>query len=448
VKEQYMVNGLGLPVYDKCLPKGVGEAVYEAHINGVEVETFEFKESDGDIYIDGSLMHQPYPWLAVMSAAIVQPDTGKKLGIFIERGVPCSSSIAEGYALSAGRASLAAEEPAEAGHTGVWWTDSKVLRSCVLKNKAHETTNPNKVVDGFARMAIEESADKPWMLNKTKAHRSREQAVVDGDLEQYLGNAMADEEAKRVNLLYGPPDAQVALAKATREFSKKLIGSIVEALIKAEELQPFLAAKKRLGDGRLRGPRPSAIPIAYQHQYRHTAKDRWMCFKCLQTHRVSPLKNKVTRCPGITCGLLKQLRAARAAVPRHNLHLAWECGSDGKPVILCTGCGSYTSGAKCKLGEACTPGRNKRALAYIVRSRHPTTNKPLEGMCALDEAKFSQLTNVAISALKGESLLRRYVRLAGLQDHVLSKEQQDLETLLATILDEEGFGGDGFEPCA
>ena len=81
-----MVNGLGLPVYDRCLPKGVGEAVYEAHVNGVEVESFEFKESDGDIYIDGSLMHQPYPWLAVMSAAIVQPDTGKKLGIFIERG--------------------------------------------------------------------------------------------------------------------------------------------------------------------------------------------------------------------------------------------------------------------------------------------------------------------------------------------------------------------------
>ena len=206
----------------------------------------------------------------------MQPDTGKKLGIFIERGVPCSSSIAEGYALSAGRASLGPVEPSELYHTGTWWTDSKVLRSCVLKNRAHETTNPNKVVDGFARMAIEEAVGKPWVLNKTKAHRSRQQAETDGDLEQYVGNMMADEEAKRINLLYGPPDAQVALAKATREFSKKLIGSIVEALVKAEELQPFLV--KKGGSGKPKGPRASAVPDAYQHQYRHTAKNRWMCY--------------------------------------------------------------------------------------------------------------------------------------------------------------------------
>jgi hypothetical protein len=448
LKAHYMVNGLGLPVYDRCLPKGVGEAIYEAHEGDVEVDAFEFKESEGDIYIDGSLMHQPYPWLAVMSAAIVQPDTGKKLGIFIERGVPCSSSVAEGYALSAGRASLAEEEPAHRGHTGVWWTDSKVLRSCVLRNKVHETTNPSKVVDGFARMAIEESVDKPWILNKTKAHRSREQAVSDGDLTQYLGNAMADEEAKRINLLYGPTEAQVSLAKGTREFSKKLIASIVEALVKAEELQPFLAPKKKEGESKWRGPKPSNIPVAYQHQYRHTAKDRWMCFKCMKTHRVSPLKNRVTRCSGITCGLLKQIRAARAAMPQHSLHLAWEDGGDGRPVMVCTSCGSYTSGSKCKLGEGCTPGRNKRALAYIRRRRHPSTNRCLEGMSALDDAKASQLTKVAISTLKGEALLKRYVRLVGVQDHVLQKDQQDVESFLATLLEEEGFGGDDLDDCA
>jgi hypothetical protein len=354
-----MVNGLGLPVYDKCLPKGTNLAIYEAHLGEDEVDVFEFKESEGDIYIDGSLMHQPYPWLASMSAAIVQPATGKKLGIFMERAVPCSSSVAEGYALSAGRASLAEEAPDQRGHTGTWWTDSKVLRTCVQRSKIHETTNPSKVVDGFARMALEESRGKPWDLNKTKAHRSREQAVSDGDLPQYLGNAMADEEAKRINLRYGPTDAQVSLAKGTREFSKQLLAGIAEALVKAEDLQPYLLAKKKTGEDKWSRLKTSNIPVAYQHQYRNTAKNRWMCFKCLQTHRVSPLRNQITKCPGITCGLLKQLRAARAAVPKHNLHLAWEEGGDGRPVVLCIGCGSYTSGTKCKLGEGVYQGETK-----------------------------------------------------------------------------------------
>jgi len=264
-----------------------------------------------------------------------------------------------------------------------------------------------------------------------------------------LGNAMADEEAKRINLRYGPTDAQVSLAKGTREFSKQLMTSIAEALVKAEELQPYLAAKKKPGgEDKWSRAKASNIPVAYQHQYRHTAKNRWMCFKCLQTHRVSPLRNQITKCPGITCGLLKQLRAARAAAPKHSLHLAWEEGGDGKPVVLCTGCGSYTSGSKCKLGEGCTPGRNKRALAYLKRRRHPSTNKCLEGMSALDDLKASQLTSVAISTLKGEALLRRYVRLVGVYDHVLEKEQQDLETFLGRLLEEEGFGGDDLEDCA
>ena len=135
-------------------------------------------------------------------------------------------------------------------------------------------------------------------------------------------------------------------------------------------------------------------------------------------------------------------------MPQHSLHLAWEDGGDGRPVMLCTSCGSYTSGSKCKLGEGCTPGRNKRALAYIRRRRHPTTNRCLEGMSALDDAKASQLTKVAISTLKGEALLKRYVRLVGVHDHVLQKDQQDVETFLATLLEEEGFGGDDLDGCA
>ena len=95
----------------------------------------------------------------------------------------------------------------------------------VLRSKIRETTNQSKVVDVFARLALEESKSKPWELNKTKAHRTREQSASDGDPPQYMGNAMADEEAERVNFRYGPTDDQ--------------------------DLQPYLRAKKgTLPDGR------------------------------------------------------------------------------------------------------------------------------------------------------------------------------------------------------
>jgi hypothetical protein len=49
--------------------------------------------------------------------------------------------------------------------------------------------------------------------------------------------------------------------------------------------------------------------------------------------------------------------------------------------------------------------------------------------------------NVAISTLKGETLLKRYVRLAGAEE----SPGQDFEAMLATILEEEGFSAEGQE---
>ncbi len=59
----------------------------------------------------------------------------------------------------------------------------------------------------------------------------------------------------------------------------------------------------------------------------------------------------------------------------------------------------------------------------------------------LHEAKAAQLINVAISTFKGETLLKRYVRLAGAEE----SPGQDVEAMLATILEEEGFSAEGQE---
>ena len=55
---------------------------------------------------------------------------------------------------------------------------------------------------------------------------------------------------------------------------------------------------------------------------------------------------------------------------------------------------------------------------------------------------------VAIATLKGEALPKRYVRPVGVQYHLLAKDQQDIETFLGELLEEEGFGEDNFEDCA
>ena len=69
-------------------------------------------------------------------------------------------------------------------------------------------------------------------------------------------------------------------------------------------------------------------------------------------------------------------------------------------------------------------------------------------MSVLDDSKVSQLTSVAISTLKCEAMLKRYVRLVGEQDHMLAKEQQDIETFLGELMEEEGFGVDNLDDCA
>ena len=80
-----------------------------------------------------------------------------------------------------------------------------------------------------------------------------------------------------------------------------------------------------------------------------------------------------------------------------------------------------------------------RAISSFSKRKMPITGKPLEGLCILDDHKAAQLTNVAIATLKGETLLRRYVRLSGVDD---DKPVQDIEAMLATLLEEDGYGID------
>ena len=63
-------------------------------------------------------------------------------------------------------------------------------------------------------------------------------------------------------------------------------------------------------------------------------------------------------------------------------------------MLLCTKCGSYTSGTKCKLGDGCIPCRNKRALGYIVRRRHPTTGEALEADATVGSDSYASPTGV------------------------------------------------------
>ncbi len=117
------------------------------------------------------LYHQKFPWLSSTAAAVVQPSTGKKLGIFIERTLPPSSSVAEGYALIAGLASsdlvMSDTDPITTKSKGR--PDSKVLLTCCKKNVEHLTTNPSKVVDGSARQARDISREgRRWELLKTQ----------------------------------------------------------------------------------------------------------------------------------------------------------------------------------------------------------------------------------------------------------------------------------------
>ena len=56
-------------------------------------------------------------------------------------------------------------------------------------------------------------------VNKTKAHRTQEQAEQDGDLRSFLGNALADSWAKKAAKAFGPSDLTIDLYTAAYEAS-------------------------------------------------------------------------------------------------------------------------------------------------------------------------------------------------------------------------------------
>ncbi len=120
-------------------------------------------------------------------------------------------------------------------------------------------------------------------------------------------------------------------------------------------------------------------------------------------------QRKVARCSGISHGLRRQIKEASLAMPRHDLHLAWEPGEGGiRPVVLCMRCGSYSSGTSSKLTKGCVRDRNPRALHYLAKRKHPTTGKPLERLRKLDDDKVAKLHQVTVADLGREQLTQAY----------------------------------------
>ena len=384
---QYLVNGLGLPCYNGALPAGSAAPIFEATVNGTTVDELTFCQHDGDLFVDGSLYHGNYPWLASMAAAVVQPSSGKVVAVYLERSIPPSSTAAEAYALAVG---VNSSSPAE-DHPWHCWTDSSALCSSLGRALAFTVTNPNKMADGFARQIADITHTwSKFILMKTKAHRSEAQARQQCDLDCYLGNHKADLEAKRMNDKYGPAELVVRVAKETRGFSKKLLTQIVAALNQAEDKQPLLKLPRAVQSKQLDHSQRS-LPPEHAHAFRRVGSRRWACIRCFQMHRVSPYNRTIRKCTGTSSTMSRLIARALAVEVPHRLHIAWERAVEPnslRPVLLCTACGSYSSGTKCKLGGNCVQGRSSRALGRIKSKRHPFTGLPLEHFVSLRASKL------------------------------------------------------------
>jgi len=240
---------------------------------------------------------------------------------------------------------------------------------------------------------------------KTKAHRSEDQARQQGDLDCYRGNHTADLEAKRMNDKYGPPELAVRVAKETRGFSKKLLLQVVTALNQAEDQQPLLKLARAPHSKKLELSQRS-LPPEQAHTFCRAGSRRWACIRCFQVHRVSPYSKTIRRCTGVSSTMSRLIAQASSVDVPHRLHIAWERSHESnnfslRPVLLCSACGSYSSGTKCKLGGNCVQGRSVRALRRIKSKRHPFTGLPLEYFVSL---KASRLQAVGFSAEAARSL--------------------------------------------
>ncbi len=213
-------------------------------------------------------------------------------------------------------------------------------------------------------------------MHKVKAHRSRQAAILDGDLEQtWLGNQMADKACKELARDIARADDAPTLQAAARAEYRAV------ALRQATVMKWAFRARPQCARGhRQKGARTAACNTSGQHRVSPhrivaSAAGRWHCSSCRREAwtEESLRRLRTTNCAGpmaATCHYTHSLTTQRG-------------------ILWCTRCGAYTTRQPRALKDRCPMKPASAAAATILRrlrrGLNPTTAGYLEraDVCAL-----------------------------------------------------------------
>ena len=228
--------------------------------------------------------------------------------------------------------------------------------------------------DGLWKQIFEAREGLQVDLRKTKAHRSKTQALQEGDMDNFGGNEAADREAKRSANKYGHPPATCEEAEARQVAKRKgvawTLATLKQASIDIPEVPRRVSrvtrARRRTADWE--GFGCLLVPSVW---------GGLICKVCFS--KVANRSVKVTRCQGLNAAARKVI--ACGGTHDHGLWVGRQVGGayDGSPLFICRNCGAYAA-AQCKaLGKQCTKswGGRRTGLCRFYAGKHPCLSQVL-----------------------------------------------------------------------
>ena len=318
-----------------------------------EDEEFRFQEGL-DIFFDGSAYDVGDPFAAAAGTGLVQHVAGK---------VVCS--------LKATVPHLFPKNAAFAEHLGALLAERFSRGSsqrCAVADCASVVTSYTRGWDfatGHKRPAAGLWADvdfSGFRVRKTKAHRSRAEAESQGDVDDYLGNGLADKLAKEAATLGRPPPAALRrwdLSISARRKFLRFVAAVLDLWKGTSPAGSSRAAGRTLG--------PSVVRVRTPHlPVFHEGFRLYRCALCLSAARTKH-RLQTSSCSRVPKRLLALIDRSRAQ--GHRLMFAAYAHGPGS-LVYCSRCGYYAEARVDNLVKPCDGREGICSARYLESWRH------------------------------------------------------------------------------
>jgi exonuclease III len=330
-----------------------------------------FFHNGSPVYIDGSGMFGKHIEVRTAASAAVQKREGED-DEWDAVSWPVPDEIDQTSVVSEILALLMALKHMRAGLKYIVYADCMAV--ILGYNKSYCDLVGKGRHDGLWKQIYEAREGLDVEVRKTKAHRSRLQAVAEDDLENFEGNEAADHEAKKSANRYGHPPATCDEAESRQTAKRKgvawTLATLKQAAIDLPEVPRRVSRAARC-------QRKTADWEGVGCLLFDSIGGGLICKMCFG--KVANRSVKVVRCTGLNTAAKQVAKCGQSN--GHDLWVGRQVGGSygGSPLFICRGCGAYAA-AQCKaLKHKCARawGGRRNGCNRFFAGKHPCLSKVL-----------------------------------------------------------------------